>query len=271
VRAALRTQVATALAELRARDLSDVNVHSARKAIKKARALLRLLRDVLTPSTYRYENETLRESARPLSAARDSRVLIDTLQRIAGKTDGTEALRHALVAEYRRTQRRVTKGPVVATTRRRLAALHRRALRWPLQRGARLLILHSLKRIYRRARRDMEESRFEPTTERLHDWRKQVKYLWHQLQLLQPMRPRYIGKLADQLHKLSDHLGDEHDLAVLHEKIASHHRSIGGQATRALLADIDKRRQTLRRKAWRVGSEVFADRPSAFAARVSKG
>lgn len=270
VRAVLRAQVETALTELRATELSDVNVHSARKAIKKARAMLRLLRDVLPRATYRRENDALRESARPLSAARDSRVLIDTLEHAAGKARGVEVLRRALVSEYRRTQHRVTEGPVVALTRRRLTAVHRRSLRWPLQRGAGSLILHSMKRIYRRARRDMEKSRSEQTTETLHEWRKQVKYLWHQLQVLRPLRPRYIGKITDQLHTISDHLGDEHDLAVLREKVVSHRRSIGGRATRALLGRIDKRRRSLQRKAWRLGSEVFAHRPSAFAALVAR-
>jgi CHAD domain-containing protein len=258
------------LVELRAQELSDVNVHSARKAIKRARAMLRLLRDVLPKSTYRRENDALRELGRPLSAVRDSRVLLDTLEHAAGKIKGVEVLRRALIAEYRRTQRRVTTGPVVALARRRLIAIHRRALRWPLQSGAGSLILHSLKRVYRRARGDMEKSQSNHDTETLHDWRKQVKYLWHQLQTLQPLRPRYIGKVADQLHAISDYLGDEHDLAVLREKVLNHHRSLGSRTARALLARIDKRRQVLRRKAWRLGSQVFADRPSAFAARVTK-
>src|ERR1700689_2488845 len=58
---------------------SDVDVHGARKQIKKSRAALRLLRAALAGATYRREDAALRSAARALNAVRDARVLARTL------------------------------------------------------------------------------------------------------------------------------------------------------------------------------------------------
>src|SRR5882757_3585128 len=78
----LRKQLENALASLAAGRLTDEKVHDARKRINKARAALRLLRDALGKSTYTRENRALRDVARPLSKVRDSKVLLDTLQKL---------------------------------------------------------------------------------------------------------------------------------------------------------------------------------------------
>src|SRR5262245_39422591 len=62
--------------------LADKSVHQGRKLIKKARATLRLLRDSIPEPVFRRENHALRDIARPLSAARDASVLLDTLDRL---------------------------------------------------------------------------------------------------------------------------------------------------------------------------------------------
>jgi len=85
VHTATRRLISAAVGQLDARPLSDTNVHEARKAIKKARATLRLLRNALPAATYRRENEALRNAARPLSATRDAKVLIDALDALAAR------------------------------------------------------------------------------------------------------------------------------------------------------------------------------------------
>jgi CHAD domain-containing protein len=78
----LRKQIEGALESLRAGRVTDENVHDARKRIKKARAALRLLRDALGKRTFARTNGALRDVARPLSQVRDSKVLIDTLEKL---------------------------------------------------------------------------------------------------------------------------------------------------------------------------------------------
>src|SRR4029434_3785561 len=73
--------------------LSDAAVHRARKQLKKGRADLRLLRKALVSQTYTYENSALRDVARPLTAVRDARALMDTL---ATLVEHSEVHAHAL-------------------------------------------------------------------------------------------------------------------------------------------------------------------------------
>jgi hypothetical protein len=98
-----------------------------------------------------------------------------------------------------------------------------------------------------------------------------VKYLWHQLQILEPVRPGKLGGLAVRYHKLADYLGDDHDLAVLRLKIETHANAF--ERTRdldELLRRLDRRRVQLQDKAFGLGSRLFADKPRAFAQQMSK-
>lgn len=107
-------------------------------------------------------------------------------------------------------------------------------------------------------------------SEDLHDWRKQVKYLWHQLQILEPSWPGLLGELASQAHKLADHLGDDHDLAVLRQKITSNADAFETQDRDALLAMLDRRRKQLQDKAFKLGARMFEEKPRRFTTRIGR-
>ncbi|HEY6922073.1 MAG TPA: CHAD domain-containing protein, partial [Steroidobacteraceae bacterium] len=74
-----RRRIKSALRALGPNQTDDTSIHAARKELKKARATLRLLRDALGRRAYKKENTALRDAARPLSEARDGRVLLDAL------------------------------------------------------------------------------------------------------------------------------------------------------------------------------------------------
>ena len=270
IRTAFRAQLAAALDELGKRAPSDEEVHSARKCIKKARASLRLLRETLGSTAYRRENQALRDAARPLSATRDAKVLTDVLDFMAKKRAidpaSAEALRGALVRNRKRLDRQIALHSGVASSRRALRAVDRRASQWSFARGDGDSVIVALKRIYRRARRAMATAREERSAETLHEWRKEVKYLWHQLQMLQALE-RDTGEIAGTLHELSDFLGQNHDLAVLRDTVLARRRLFTRSALQAILAQIEKRRVALERKAFRLGETVFVAKPSSFAER----
>ncbi len=105
------------------------------------------------------------------------------------------------------------------------------------------------------------------TPESFHEWRKQVKYLRHQLEFMTPMWPGVLAEMAEQAHKLSDDLGDEHDLTVLRDKVQQH-RDVVAADVDGLLALIDGRRRDLRAKAVSRGKQLYEEKPRAFAQRV---
>jgi CHAD domain-containing protein len=77
-------QVIAALAE--PGDL-DRAVHEARKAMKRIRALLRLVRPVIGDDVYRVENAILRDTARIIAPIRDGRVMVDTVSDLRERYD----------------------------------------------------------------------------------------------------------------------------------------------------------------------------------------
>jgi CHAD domain-containing protein len=260
--------------------LSDDDVHEARKHLKKARASLRLLRPTLKGSKYRDWNTVLRDAARPLSAARDSKVLPDTLRMLADRYGepvramNLQGLRRALNAHRTQLAREVlgSQGKALAHTRRLLRELRAAIDRTRLPRdndwngiGA------GLERVYTRGRRAMATARKAPAPEAFHEWRKQVKYLRYQLEALEPLWPGMIGEMADQAHQLADYLGEEHDLSVLRETALAQSAAFRDDAQLdALVALIDRCQSHLREKSLLLGSRLYDEKPRALAHRFGR-
>jgi CHAD domain-containing protein len=276
VRRIARHRISDALELLEKKKLDDEAVHAARKELKRARATLRLLRDALGSSTYSRENIALRDVARPLSAARDGRVLLDTLDKLvarfglAAQSLPLDELRKVLRRERLRTRRSLTE----ASSRQLRKALREsldRSARWRVGEQGWRVIGPGLTRIYAKGRKGFEASRARRSGENLHEWRKQVKYLWHQFQVLEPLWPALIGELADQTHQLADYLGDDHDLAVLRERVLEHKDVFLDPARRsALLALMDRLRVELQDKAFVLGARIYEERPKEFETRFGR-
>jgi CHAD domain-containing protein len=268
VRDILCTFIGEAADSLGGKRVSDADVHSARKAVKRARAALRLMRDALPPAVYQRENAALRDASRPLGAARDARVLVDSVGRL-GKLYGPAA-HHSVSPAFGRILARecdqIQRGDTRASREAILAVDKRMAAR-RIEPGGWKGIGSGLERTYRQGRNARRRAQAAPTPECLHEWRKRTKYLWHQLQILEPLAPGRIGELADQAHKLSDYLGDDHDLAVLRDKVIAHASAFGSSGNGALLALIDRCQTRLREKAFLLGARLYEDKPRQFTGR----
>jgi CHAD domain-containing protein len=126
-----------------------------------------------------------------------------------------------------------------------------------------------VKRVYRQGREAFAVAQDDPSQEHLHEWRKQVKYLWHQLQVLQPIQRSQLKALADQAHTLANHLGDDHDLAVLSHKFLEAPDRFPDCATMHTLATLIARRRTLlQEQAMTLGHRLYEDKPRIFVDRL---
>lgn len=229
------------------------NIHGARKQLKRARATLRLLRPAIGDELYRRENIAARDAARPLSKARDEEVLNQAVEGLVERFGSAASSAH-----FRHGARELPAKQLDDIK----AALERSVARgraWQLADADWKCIEQGLRSTYRRARRALSRGRKDRATEDLHEWRKQTKYLWHQLQLLTPLAPGPIGELADEFHRLADYLGDEHDLAVLRQR-----------ASPQLTDLIDRRREELQDKAFALGERLYADKSKTFVHGVQK-
>jgi len=206
VRAVALAQLDYARLELERGDADGI--HEARKACKKLRALLRLIRPFLGRA-YRAENLRLRDVGRSLSAGRDATVIVETAQRLYA--DATGPLRAVPAALGAAPQGGVS----IEEARRLLATERHRIAEWRLANLSAGGLLVGLLAGYRTARARYRDTRRRATPAALHEWRKQAKYHGYQCALIAPLWPGAAGARIRRLKQLSDALGWHHDLVVL--------------------------------------------------------
>lgn len=246
-------------------------VHKARKAIKKERSLLRLARGTMTSSQRRRENAALRDAARALSATRDADVMLASVDALSERFAGQLPAR-TFNAIRKRLKARRGAGDQEALDRHalpELGAVRLRADDWRLRRGGWKALEPGLLRTYKRGRKGAKVARRSRRSEDLHDWRKRVKDLWYHERLLAPTCGPAVRGQAKELDRLSDLLGDDHDLAVLRQELTDEVSAVPVDLD-AVLKLIDHRRDELQTEALRIGERVYAESPKAFRQRLKR-
>lgn len=254
-------------------------IHEARKDMKKARSVLRLVRDRIGEEVYQCENGRLRDAGRALSASRDAQAKAETLEALAERfgdelPDSVEGLQADLERERdsvaaalddRDSELRATVREAIEA----IVAAHDSVEDWaPSKRGWKLLA-PGLERSYGTGRDRFRDVRRDPSAENIHEWRKRVKDLWYDLRLLRDSWPDVLVGMADQAHDLSDLLGDHHDLTVLAEDVQRRPAlADGGEDLGAISSAVESRQEELLEAAVPIGERLYAEDPNAFVKRM---
>jgi CHAD domain-containing protein len=272
-----REQLDRAVSELSERITDDPvdAVHSARKAVKKERSLLRLVRGSMAPKQRRRENAALRAAARELSAARDAEVMIDTLgqlsERYVGQLPETTFNEIRAQLEQARDAHRgqLIEAALRARAVQELGAVRVRVEEWKLRHGGWQAVEKGLSRSYRDGRSAFARARSRRSTAALHAWRKRAKDLWYQERLLSEICGPPVAGQAKDAHRLADLLGDDHDLGVLRDTLTR--GAVHAPADiDAVVRLIDHRRHQLQSEAFYLGGRVYAETPKAFIRRMHR-
>jgi CHAD domain-containing protein len=139
---------------------------------------------------------------------------------------------------------------------------------WPLERCDHHTLVRGATRAYRRGRTALAAVEKTPSVERLHDLRKRVKDLWYHGRLLEEAWPRVVKAQSKAAHDLADLLGDDHDLAVLAERVE---RGVATDAPiddEAVLGLIARRRAELQAEAMPIARRLYAEPQKAFRGRL---
>jgi CHAD domain-containing protein len=249
-------------------------VHNARKALKRLRSLIWLVRPGLPQPLFAHLDHSLKATAKELAPARDAQALVDTVDGLGKKaprlveSPAMQGLRSWL-SERRDEAERRTKADPAAKALRDLKALRTTFGRLSIYPDDFGPLSAGLKASYRDARKAGRAAFSPETDEALHEWRKLVQRHWRQIQLLTPCAPETLTARADHVHKLAQLLGDDHDLANLRQLLAAPVISFGDVADRKALAKRCRQDQeTLRQEARVLGARLFAERPKVFAERI---
>ncbi len=198
------------------------DLHEVRLCIKRIRAMWRLLRPSIDERIYQRENARLRDVAMRLAKFRDEEVMGATLQSLANKTSVKKL--HAALQELE-----CEFAPAPGGNQDLESALHfaGEAMRKSNQalgnmtiktRGWGVFSL-GLNLSYRRACKSFHRAGQLSTDEQFHVWRKRVKDLLYQLEIILPAWPRRLKPQDRKLKDLAALLGEHHDLAVLRQRI----------------------------------------------------
>jgi CHAD domain-containing protein len=247
-------------------------VHGYRKSVRRSRALLRLLRGLIPNEEHAALAEELRAAMRETSAARDADVMVALVAGHERKSKTRPALdaleellreQQAAVVSEGRISRALREGSQQLGGVPPRVDLHlepnvdRRALR------------KAVADSHRRARKGFRCAQETLEDQDIHDWRKRVKELRYQLELLEPLTGEL--KVHHRLADLAESLGVVTDLIVLRDCALAHRDRLPQESTAHLIKKLeDKVRKKTEALLERAG-DLFKRKPKAFADRVLKG
>jgi CHAD domain-containing protein len=272
---ALRGVARDILAEARAAIENPANsdaeaVHDFRRAMKRWRALLRLLEPFVGTEAKRLRDEA-RDLAQALTGARNAQSALDALDDLEkhGLVLSQPAVRglRQRIEEIRRSAETTLNGDL----RLRLGSTLDQAAsivdRWPLHTLTFDDVADQLTRFYRDARRLVPADWPSADAEDLHELRKWVVIHRYQIEIIEPLWPRFIRMWGGEAQRLRDRLGKHQDLIML-EALTAPHQPLARWRSR-LTPAIAERRAAHVAAAARIAARIFVEKPNALRRRLA--
>lgn len=249
-------------------------VHDARKAFKKIRACLRLVRDEI--DYYSEQNKWFRDQGRKISDIRDAAADIEALDELKKQynselyKDAFSKLRKNLLHYRKKLADQVFRDEnQLHHIREDLSEKKKEIEFWQLEIQSFDDIRPSIKRTYRRGIDGLEESAETEKIESFHEWRKRVKYLRYQIDVLNRLWPKVFETLEDELHDITDLTGFLHDMHNLQESADKLDNPFSDEEERILFYTLsDKQGTYLETHAILKGQKFYIDSPSKFCDRL---
>ncbi|HEY1489770.1 MAG TPA: CHAD domain-containing protein, partial [Verrucomicrobiae bacterium] len=237
--------------------------------IKKLRALLRLVQGGIGRDDHRKTENALCRATDLVAASRDARVMLQAFEQLAEDKAARRfpKIWQALQKNRRREARRFRDNDSIAAAKKYLRKTDQRWAGLKIKISGWAAIEPGLRESIRRGRQSCELALRQASSERFHDWRKQVKNFWHQFRLLCPAWPAAARGLIDRLEHLGELLGKEHDLSLLKQFIQDHCADEAGEVA-AMNRLIEARQKKLRAAALRLGARLYAETPVVICRRL---
>ncbi len=245
-------------------------VHLFRRSMKQWRALMRLLAPFI-PDATRWRHEA-RDHARSLAHARDVQSALNAFDDLLKKdrlvlSERTAATIRSRIEALRGSEEQAVLTPalrdsIVAWLDTAAAA----AETWPLDPFDFSSIAEQLANGYRSARQRIPADWSTASAEDLHVLRQRVVDLRYQMELIEPLWPRFGRMWIDEAERLRDRLGRCQDLEVL-KAMTAPHQPLAHWRSR-LTPPCAERTAQLTHRAARIALRLFAEKPKAFRHRL---
>lgn len=251
-------------------------VRQVRKATKALRAMIPLLEGVASRDARAGAERSLADAAGVLSPVRDRDAMLAIIARLLGTRDDARArslrgeLTAALVPDVDPLAMVRLDEMLVERAATELVRVRRAAESWEFGEIECDRIESALARSWRGARRLARSGWDEEADERAHDLRKQCSRLALQVGLLEE-RDRSLRGVRRKLKRICDLLGEEHDLAMLSERVALEARRFSREGLPEAVGLLcEAARQRLRESARAIADGLFARRGRSFRRRIRR-
>jgi CHAD domain-containing protein len=270
--ALFRDIVASGRKPIETPDISDaVAVHDLRKALKRWRAILRLIAPLVGDEAEQLRLEA-RDLAREMAAARDGEAAQEALADVGDSFPDLSARSRATIAE-RLAQMGAGAQAIGLTPERgaRIDDMWSRAAaafeRWPLERFDRDEAAAQLTAFYRRVCVAIPDDWSNASPEALHRFRQRVVEHRYQMELADPLWPKLMRVWVSEAQRLRDRLGAHHDLVIL-QRLTEPHQPLA--RWRSQLKPLIAERQAAHvAAAKRLTGRLFAEKSKAFRQRLA--
>jgi len=245
-------------------------VHDFRRAMKRWRALLRLI-EPFAADEARHLRDEARDLARALSGARNAQSALDALDDL--EKHGLALSAHSLKELRRRIEhvRQAAETMLDEDMRVRLGSALDQASaavdRWPLHVLSFDDVADQLTRFYRRARRLVPAVWSAADAEELHELRKYVVIHRYQIGMIAPLWPRFVKMWSGEAQRLRDRLGKHQDLLML-ASLTAPHQPLARWRSR-LVPALAERRAAHVAAAARIAARLFVEKPNALRRRLA--
>jgi CHAD domain-containing protein len=240
------------------------NIHQARLCFKRSRSLLRLGRTGLGEDKYKELNTFYRDQARLLSHLRDTTALIELSQELKSSRRSSKV--KTFLGQFRnqllRQRKELMNNPEIETER--LNVIHalniQKELIHQIEYSGNMSFVFSkgVQRIYNRGKRLYKLTQQETSDHNMHEWRKQVKYLWYQVVFITPLWPPVLTTLGKQLQTLSQLLGKHHDFVLLETWLDPMKKELKFKnQVMVLEKSINRNKKSLEEQALKLGSKLY--------------
>jgi CHAD domain-containing protein len=245
------------------------NIHQARLCFKRIRSLLRLGRNVFGEHIYKELNTFYRDQSRMLSQFRDITALIEISQSFQ-KSRRSESTR-SLLTRFRngllKQRKELMAGIEIENAKKQVvdSLVQKKQILDKLH-----LIDHpssdlgkGLQRVYKSGKNLYNATLKETNDHNMHEWRKQVKYMWYQLVILTPLWPGIFNALSKQTQTLSQLLGKHHDLVLFENAIVPmKNETKYRNEIKGLGRSIGRKKRNLESQALKLGAKIYLVSPS---------
>ncbi|MEO1206660.1 MAG: CHAD domain-containing protein [Pseudomonadota bacterium] len=292
----LSEQVARASNHLSAPTDLETSVHEARKAMKRARAALRLVGPVINPKKALKLDAQLCGVGRLLSQTRDFDVMVATLgnldKAVADRRVLPRVARQPIQSALAKTisyVRETSMLPAGGATGRGSAepgpapadvlthALERLAIARRLvddielpQTSIAVAIRPGLKKTYKAGRHCKNRAEQPTRDEDWHTWRKHTQAHWRHMALLRKAWPDWFLARLSVARQISQYLGQDHDLYVLKCHLAAMPKgTLAARGRKQLTAFIEIEQAAHRTHALRLGHLLYARSAKDFVGEVT--